>query len=155
MMKKIYFLYIAIIIAFVVSNVIAIPVLISKGMFTNASGSFTMINYIRWEITLFTLIMVFLCVVMSHKFASGKFQEVLFVIASILIISIILGYLVFALIQCGFDFTIIDWFGSFDVMMFNFIYYLILLLIFALLFAVYCVIINKDFISIFNALAIL
>ena len=150
MMKKTHVLYIAIIIAFVVSNIIAIPILVGKGMFFNSTGSFTILNYLRWEITIFIILMVFMCIIMSHKFATGKFQEVLFVVSAILMISMVLGYIIFALIECGFDFTVIDWFGSFDTMMINFIYYFIVLLTFASLFFLYCIFINKNFLSIFG-----
>ena len=149
-MKRRHFFYIAIVIALIVSNIIAIPVLVTKGLFTTTDGAFTIVNYIRWEITLFIILMVFMCVVMSHKFAGGKFQEVLFVLASIFMVSLILGYLVFALIDCGFDFTVVDWLGSFDKMMISGIYYVVLLLIFGMLFALYCLFINKNFLSIFG-----
>ena len=150
MMKKLHVFYIAIIIAFILSNVIAIPILIGKGLFFNSAGSFTLINYFRWEITIFLLLMIFMCIVMSHKFAKGKFQEILFVVSAILMMSMVLGYIIFALIQCRFDFTIIDWFGSFDTMMINFIYYFIVLLTFGALFSLYCIFINKNFLSVFG-----
>ena len=150
MMKKMHVFLIAVIIAFVVSNIIAIPILISKGMFTNASGAFTTLNYLRWEIALFLILMVFMCIALSHKFTQGKFQEVLFVVSALLMISIVLGYIIFALIECNFDFTVIDWFGSFDTMIISIKYYIIVLLTFGSLFALYCIFINKNFLSIFG-----
>ncbi len=150
MMKKRYYLYIAIIIALVISNVIAIPILISKGMFTTPEGNFTLINYLRWASGIFIISMLFLCVVMSHKFATGRFQEILFIIASLLLISIIIDYLVFALMECSFELTVIDWYGSFDNMLLSGLFYLLLLFIFGGIFALYCFVINKNFLSIFS-----
>ena len=147
-MKKRHVFYIAIAIALIVSNIIVIPIIASKGMFITQEETFTIVNYIRWEFTVFPILMIFLCVVMSHKFLAGKIQEVLFVVASVLIISIIFSYLILALIDCGFDFTVIDWFGTFDTMVINGFFYLILLLVFFGLFALYCMFINKNFISI-------
>ena len=149
-MKQRHYLYIAIIISFVVSNVIAIPVLLTKGMFTSASGGFTMIPYLRWIATIFILLMLFSCVVLSHKFASGRFQEILFVLSSLLLISMVFSYLVFTLVDCKLEFTIIDWFGTFDVMLIAYLYYIILAIVFAVIFVVYCAFINKKFLTIFS-----
>ena len=149
-MKQKHYLLIAIIISFVVSNVIAIPVLETKGLFISATGSFTIIPYLRWTLTILIISMLFNCVVMSHKFASGRFQEILFVIAAILLISMIFSFLIFALVDCKFEFTIIDWFGAFDMMLTSYVYYIFLGVIFALLFTLYCLLINKNFLSVFS-----
>ncbi len=149
-MKQKHYLLIAIIISFVVSNVIAIPVLVTKGLFVSAAGSFTIIPYLRWTLTILIISMLFNCVVMSHKFASGRFQEILFVIAALLLISMIFSFLIFALVDCKFEFTIIDWFGAFDMMLISYMYYIFLGIIFAVLFTLYCLLINKNFLSVFS-----
>ena len=149
-MKQRYYLYIALIISLVVSNVIAIPVLATTGLFKSAEGTFTIFPYLRWTASIFIITMLFNCVVLSHKFATGRFQEVLFVVAAVLLISIILAFILFALVECKFEFTIIDWFGSFDSMLISGIYYLLLAIVFGLLFAVYGLIINKNFFTIFS-----
>ncbi|MBQ9448864.1 MAG: type IV secretory system conjugative DNA transfer family protein [Acholeplasmatales bacterium] len=149
MMKQRHYFYMALIISFLVSNAIAVPVLVSTGLFTSVEGNFTMIPYIRWVVPFFVIMLLFMCVVMSHKFSSGKFQEVLFVLSALLLISIILSYIVFALISCKFEFTVIDWFGSFDQMVVSWLYYLMLILVFFSIFSLYCFVINKNFISIF------
>ena len=150
MMKRKHYLYIAIIISFVISNVIAISVLVSKGMFVNANGGFTMIPYLRWTLSIFIILMLFSSVVLSHKFASGRFQEILFVVASLLLISMVISYLAFTLIDCKLDFTVVDWFGTFDSMLIAYLYYIILLIVFVLMFAIYCAFINKKFLDIFS-----
>lgn len=149
-MKKRHYFLLAIIIALIISNAIAIPILITKGLFTNPDGSFTIVNYVRWILNIMIIMMLFQCVVMSHKFASGRFQELLFIFASILLISVIVGYLVFALFECKFEFTIVDWYGSFDNMLLSGMYYLILFLVFFSFFALYAFVINKNFLSIFS-----
>ena len=149
-MKQRYYLYIALIISLVVSNVIAIPVLATTGLFKSAEGTITFFPYLRWTASIFIITMLFNCVVLSHKFATGRFQEVLFVVAAVLLISIILAFILFALVECKFEFTIIDWFGSFDSMLISGIYYLLLAIVFGLLFAVYGLIINKNFFTIFS-----
>ena len=149
-MKQRHYLYLALIISFVVANAITLPILISKQMLVTIEGSITFIPYIRWVATIFVIAFLFLCVVMSHKFSTGKFQEVLFIISALLVISIILSYLLFALISCKFEFMIIDWFGSFDEMSISWLYYLLLILVFLSIFALYCFVINKNFISILS-----
>ena len=148
-MKQRHYFYIALIISFAVANAIALPILVSKGLFTSVEGNFTMIPYAKWVATIFVIMLLFLCVVMSHKFATGKFQEVLFVISALLVISIILSYILFALLNCKFEITVIDWFGSFNDMAVSWMYYLMLVLVFLAVFALYCFVINKNFISIF------
>ena len=91
-MKQRHYLCMALIISFVVANAISLPILVSKQMFSTPEGSFTIVPYIRWVITIFVIAFLFLCVVMSHKFSTGKFQEVLFIISALLEISIILSY---------------------------------------------------------------
>ncbi len=149
-MKKRHVLYIVIIISFIISNLIAIPVIRARGLFQSASGSFTLVPYFKWMGTIFIIFMLFNCIVASQKFASGRFQEVLFIITSILLISMILSYLAFALIQCKFEIGIIDWLGSFDMMIVSGPYYLILAFVFCGLTAFYSVAINKNFITIFS-----
>jgi hypothetical protein len=149
-MKKRHYLFIAIIISLVISNAIAIPVLSAKGLFTSPEGAFTIYPYLRWALSIFTIVLLFCCVVMSHKFATGRFQEILFVVSAILLISIILSFLVFALADCKFEFAIIDWFGAFDMMAVSVMYYLFLGVVFALLFILYGIVINKNFFSVFS-----
>ena len=82
-----------------------VPVLIDTGMFFSALGEFTISNYLRWEIFVFVTFMLIACVTFSHKFSSGRVQEVLFIVSSLLFISELVSYLIFTLIDCGFDFS--------------------------------------------------
>ena len=103
--------------AFVLSNLVSLPVNLSVGMFYNDQGNFTLLNYLRWELFFFAAFMLLGCVVASHKFASGMFQELLFIISSLVLIAGLVSYLIFTFIDCAFDFSVVDWFGSLDKIM--------------------------------------
>ena len=148
-MKKQHVLLIVILSAFVLSNIVTIPVVAVKGMFFNAAGNFTILAYLRWEIFLFVTFMLFGCVLLSHKFASGKLQEVLFVVSAILLISEVFSYILFTLIDCRFEFAVVDWYGSLNQIMTSWQYYMILIGTFGALFLVYALFINKNFIQVF------
>ena len=149
-MKKSKVFLIAILSSFVLANVIAIPVLLSAGLFRNAAGDITFAGYIKWEVFLFVTFMLVASVVASHKFATGRVHEVLFVIASVLLISELIAYLLFTLIECRFDFAVVDWFGSLNNAMSSWVFYLLLLGVFFLLMLAYSLFINRNFIKVFS-----
>ena len=149
-MKKRTVFLIALLTAFVLSNVVTLPVMFAKGLFQNAAGDFTIFNYIRWEAFVFVTFMLFNCLFMSHKFASGRGQEILFVAAAILLIAELFCYLLFTLIECKFDFKIVDWYGSLDKVMTSWKYYLMLVCVFALLLILYALFVNRNFLQIFS-----
>ena len=148
-MKKRNAFLIAFLTAFLLSNVVVVPVLIDTGMFFNAFGEFTISNYLRWEIFVFVTFMLIECVTFSHKFSSGRVQEVLFIVSSLLFISELVSYLIFTLIDCGFDFSVVDWFGALDKGITDITYYGILFGIFIAFFLIYCAFINRNFIQVF------
>ena len=148
-MKKRYVFLIVLLVAFVLSNVVAIPVLITTGLFRNASGDITFVNYIKWEVFLFVTFFLLESVLSSHKFAKGKLQEILFVLASVLFVSELVTYLLFALIECNFDFKVVDWFGSLNDAMASWKFYTILFGVFVGLFLGYALVINRNFIKVF------
>ena len=150
MMKRFKILNIAIIIAIVLSNIIALSILIPNKVLANPDGSFPFGSYFRWIIAFFSLFMLATLVAISHLISTGKIQEIIFVVSSLLLNSFVFGYLVFALLECNFMFVKIDWLGSFDKMLIDFRFYLAFLIIFGLLFAVYALVINKNFLSIFG-----
>ena len=149
-MKKGHILLIAILCSLVLSNIITIPVMVVEGLFHNAAGDFTILNYVKWELFYLVTFMLFSCLLLSHKFASGKFQEILFVVSALLLISELFGYILYTLIDCKFDFKVVDWFGSMDKMMTAWMYYMIVGGTFAVLFLVYALFINKNFIKVFT-----
>ena len=149
-MKKRTVFLIAVLVALVLSNAVVIPVLFDTGLFYDAFGDLTFTAYIRWEAFIFVTLMLIECVMFSHKFLSGRFQEVIFIASSVLVISELLSYVAFTLFDCRFDFSVVDWFGSFDKCMTSLTYYGLLLGVFLALLLLYCVFINRNFIKIFS-----
>ncbi len=149
-MRKLYILLIQFLASFVLSNIVVIPILFAKNLFFNADGAFTLANYIRWEIFFFITFVLAGNTALSHKFESGKVQEILFVLSAIALISELLGYLLFAVYSCGFDLSIVDWYGSLDDANHSPIYFMIFLFLFIILLFLYIFVINKDFLGIFS-----
>ncbi len=147
-MKKSKYFLIAVIVSFVVSNLITLPVMIAKDFFHNAAGAFTILPYLRWEGFFLFFFVALNCVLFSHKFTTGRLHEVLFILSSIIVIDILLSYLLFALIECKFNLKVVDWFGSLDTMTISWKFYLIGIVMLAILLFGYSFI-NKDFIGIF------
>ena len=149
-MKKRNVFLIAVLAAFIVSNAVVIPVLLSTGMLYNVSGELSLRNYIRWEPFVFVFFMLLICVTISHKFASGKAQEVLFIVSSLILVSELISYMLFTLLECKFDFAVVDWFGTFDKITTSATYYAILFGVFVALLLCYSLFINNNFIKIFS-----
>lgn len=92
------------------------------------------------------LLLIF-SVTMSSRFASGLFQELLFIFSSLLVMSVVLSYLVFVFIDAGFDFALLDWLGSLGRMPITWTYWLTLFGMTVLLTVLYSLFINKDFLN--------
>ena len=123
-------------------------VLSLNGLFNDYSGAFDAVGLIAFFIFFFVVFFLIASVIISSRFASGLFQEILFIVASLLLISGILAFLLFALIDCKFEIAVIDWIGAFLKMPKSLFYYLLLGGIFVALFLIYIFVINKDFISV-------
>ena len=146
-MKKRHVLFIFIGISLAISTALTLA-LYFNGMFNNYTETPDIINTVAFGI-FFTISTFFLLsIIFSNRFSTGVVQEVLFVISSLLIISEIMGYLVFSLVDCGFNFSEIDWLGSFTRSTVSWIFYLIIGLLFLAFFLIYVLMINKNFVSI-------
>ena len=146
-MKKRHVLYIFIGISLAISAALTFA-LYFNGMFNNYTETPDIINTIAFGV-FFTISTFFLLsIIFSNRFSTGVVQEVLFVFSSLLIISEIMGYLVFSLVDCEFNFSEIDWLGSFTRSTVSWIFYLITGLLFLAFFLIYVLMINKNFISI-------
>ena len=119
-----------------------------NGLFNDYNGVFDATALIAFFVFFFVVFFLVASVTASSRFASGAFQEILFIISSLLLISGILGFLLFALIDCKFEIVVIDWIGAFLRMPKSWTYYLVLGGLFVGLFLVYIFVINKDFISV-------
>ncbi len=148
-MKKIVVFYIVIAISLAVSAAFTIALGVN-GLFNDLEGNFQIVTLISFALFHFVTTFLFCSVVASHKFASGKPQEVLFVISAILLISEIISYLIFSLIDCGFEFVSLDWIGTFVNMGHSWVYYLTLGIVFLALFSLYIFVLNKNFIAVLS-----
>ena len=148
-MKKRHVFYIFVGISLAISTALTL-VLYFTGMFNNYSENPDVGNTIAFGIVAALTAFFVLSIIFSHRFASGMVQEVLFIFASLFVIAEILGYLVFSLIDCGFNFAEIDWLGAFTRSAVSWMYYLDVGLLFLAMFLLYILVINKDFLSIFT-----
>lgn len=151
-MKKRFTILIAIITSIAISNLIVIPILIVNELFIsetlvdgNIVQSFTLSNYVRWEIFWFLSIFAFALMFISHKIFEGKLRTIVFYLSAAFIISEFLAYLFFALIDCRFEIAILDWFGSLDKAPASFIYWLVFAIVLVLFTGIYGLFINKNF----------
>ena len=148
-MKKRHVLYIVIGASILLSGGLALPLFLN-GYFNDYNEVFQPLSLIAFVIFFFVFFMLVASVLASNRFASGKFQEILFIDASILLISSLISYVVFALIEVKFEFGIIDWVGSLINMPRSGVYYAVLGGLFVGLALLYIFVINKNFISIFT-----
>ena len=149
-MRKSYVLYIVLGASLLLSGILTLALFLN-GMFNDFKGVFHPNLLISFAVFFFVLFMEIASITVSNKFASGKFQEILFILASILLISEILGYIVFSLIECKFQFAQIDWLGSLINMPSSGIYFGVLAGFFVGITLLYIFVINKNFISVFTS----
>ena len=107
-------------------------------------NALSFISFLRWGIFLYVILMLISNVVLSHKFAQGRLQEILFLVSTALLVSNLLGFVLYALIKCNFNFKLLDWFGFLErIVKFDAAYYGIVLIMFIAFIAVYCYFIDR------------
>ena len=137
MKRKIGFIGIIQLVCALLSSIISFSVLISQG---NLNG----VSFLRWFIFLYVILMILSNVLLSHRFSQGRLQEILFLLSTALLVSNLLGYLLYCLIKCSFDLKMLDWLGFFeDIIAFDTTYYGIVVIIFIAFVAVYCYFIDR------------
>ena len=146
-MKKRHVFYIFVGISLAISVALTLA-LFFTGMFNNYTTEPNVPNVIAFGIFGTVTSFLALSVLFSHRFSSGVVQEVLFVFASLFVVSEILGYLAFSLIDCEFKFAEIDWLGAFTRSAISWIYYLVVGALFLGLFLLYVLVINKNFLNV-------
>ena len=107
MKRKIGFIGIIQLVCAFLSSIISLSVLISQ-------ESLTLISFLRWSIFIYVILMLLSNVLLSHRFSQGRMQEILFLVSTSLLVSNLLGYLLYCLIKCSFDLNMLDWFGFFE-----------------------------------------
>ena len=143
-MKKRHVFYIVLGISLALSAALTLAMFFLE-VFHHYSATLDVTNLIAFFVFFTVFFFLIFAVTMSSKFVSGLFQEILFIVASLLLISSVLSYVVFALIDCGFEFALIDWVGALGRMPASWQYLLTLGVIFVGLFLLYAFLINKNF----------
>jgi len=137
MKRKIGFIGIIQLVCGLLSGLISLLVLISQ-------ESLTSVSFLRWFIFLYVILMLLSNVLLSHRFSQGRLQEILFLVSTALLVSNLLGYLLFCLIMCGFDLKLLDWFGFLEkIVAFDATYYGIVVIMFIAFVAIYCSFIDR------------
>ena len=114
MFKKIKFIGIIQIVCAAIASLLSFFVLHANGMLTFG-------KWLQWEIFWYIMLMIFSNVIFAHRIAQGKVQEVLFFLSTFICVSNILAFVLYALIQCNFNFSRLDWLGYLDkVIVFDF-----------------------------------
>ena len=137
MKQKIGFIGIIQLVCGLLSCLISLSVLRSQ-------GGLSWVSFLRWSIFLYVILMLLSNVLLSHRFSQGRLQEVLFLVSTSLLISNLLGYLMYSLIKCNFNFKMLDWFGFLEkIVAFDSTYYGIVIIMFIAFVAVYCYFIDR------------
>ena len=137
MKQKIGFIGIIQLVCAALSSLISVWILLPQDRLTTAS-------FLRWAIFLYVILMLLSNVLLSHRFSKGHLQEILFLISTLLLVSNLLGYELFCLIKCNFDFKYLDWFGFLEeIVAFDAMYYGIVLIMFFVIVAIYCYFIDR------------
>ena len=137
MKQKIGFIGIIQLVCAALSSLISVWILLPQDRLTTAS-------FLRWAIFLYVILMLLSNVLLSHRFSKGHLQEILFLISTLLLVSNLLGYELFCLIKCNFDFKYLDWFGFLEeIVAFDAMYYGIVLIMFFVMVAIYCYFIDR------------
>ena len=107
-------------------------------------SALSFISFLRWSIFLYVILMLISNVVLSHKFAQGRLQEILFLASTALLVSNLLAFVLYALIKSNFNFKLLDWFGFLErIVKFDASYYGLVLIMFIAFIAVYCYFIDR------------
>ena len=120
-----------------------LSVLITLSILLSQNG-LSLVSFLRWSVFIYVILMLISNVALSHKFAQGRLQEILFLVSTSLLISNLVGFVLYSLIKCNFNFKMLDWFGFLErVVAFDTIYYGIVLIVFIAFVALYCYFIDR------------
>ena len=122
----------------VLSAVVSLPILASI-------HALTAINAVSYMAFFFLLFLDIGFIILAHKIFSGKAYDIIFALTVALMISFLLGVVVFALIINKANFSNFDWLGTFDLMLhWDWRFYAIVFSIFVAFAAVYLGFIDRD-----------
>ena len=147
-MKKRHLIELVLILCLVFSQIPGVAMALN-GLFNDPiTNEFQVAGYVGFSVFFFLTAIAFSCIVMSHRIISGKPQEILFIVCCLLLIDEIIAYLIFAFIEAGFDFSTLDWIGALTGMASSWKYYLTLGIGFVVLFVIYILIVNRQFVAV-------
>ena len=137
MKQKIGFIGIIQLVCGIISCVISFSMLLSQ-------DSLTAVSFVRWSVFLYVVLMLLSNVLLSHRFSQGRVQEILFLISTSILVSGLLGLVLYSLIRCNFDFKMLDWLGFLnDIVAFDGMYYGIVVIMFIIFVTIYCYFIDR------------
>ena len=132
MLKKIKFFGIIQIVCIILAALLSMLVL-------RANDMLTLSKWLQWLIFWYIMLLILSNVFFAHKIAQGKVQEVLFLVSTFICVSNIVGFILYSLLQCNFNFARLDWLGFLDnIVAFDAKFYGIALVIFACCLFIYC-----------------
>lgn len=125
--------------------------LIVSSVVLNLLGRFSYGKFILWALYFFIILMLFFNVILSHKIIEGKFQELLFFFSASLLIANFLGSVIFCLVNSHFDFSALDWLGSYDkAFCFDITFLGIVAIVFVAFVLLYCLVIDRNMLNVLN-----
>ena len=117
--------------------------LISTTILISQDG-FNLISFLQWSLFLYVVLALLSNVILSHKVAQGRVQEVVFLASTAILVSALLAYVLYSLIRCNFNFKMLDWFGFLErIVALDPIYYGLVVIMFIAFVAVYCYFIDR------------
>ena len=105
-MRKLRFPAIIVRVCLVISAILSFVILHLK-------GNLILSSFLKTLCFTYVTNMLFFNATLSHRFVEGKKQEILSFLSTMILISILLGYLLLSILSSNFDFNHIDWFGTF------------------------------------------
>ena len=137
MKRKLGFIGIIQLACLILSCLISLTVLISQ-------DGLNFVSFLQWGLFLYIVLMLLSNVILSHKIAQGRAQEIVFLASTAVLVSALLAYVLYSLIRCNFNFKLLDWFGFLErIVAFDPIYYGLVIIMFIAFVALYCYFIDR------------
>jgi len=108
--KKIGAVVLIQLVCIIIAHVITLPILFTQELVSLENFGISYTIYLRWIIFWYAVLFMFSNVILSHKIAQGKTQELLFFFCTAILISGSLGFVIYCLIKCKANFAQLDWF---------------------------------------------
>jgi len=121
----------------IVASILSFIILNSRELLT-VNGDLQYVTIIECVLWFHVLLSLLCNILVSHKYAEGKLQEVIFFGSSTFSIGFILSYILVSLMDCNFDFNHVDWVGSLiKIFTFKIILFFPILLVMMILYTIF------------------